>query len=96
MESGVKTQGRKEEEVRTLFLGNDKNNIIVNYLFKLVFVLKFSGLSGYLKGYLKSRKNKLPRKNKHEFFVRRCRFIKDISLLPFLIQHNYRSSLCND
>ena len=96
MESGVKTEGRKEEEVRTLFLGNDKNNIIVNYLFKLVFVLKLSGLSGCLKGYLKSRKNKLPRKNKLKFSVRRCRFIKDISLLPFLIQHIYRSPLCND
>ena len=47
-------------------LGNDKNNVIVNYLFiKLVFVLKLSGLNGYLKGYLKSRVNKLPRKNKY-------------------------------
>ena len=25
-------QGRKEEEVGTLLLGNDKNNVIVNYL----------------------------------------------------------------
>ena len=41
-------------------LGNDKNNVIVNYLFiRLVFVLKLSGLNGYLKGYLKSRINKL-------------------------------------
>ena len=31
-ESGVTTQGRKEEEVGTLLLGNDKN-VIVNYLF---------------------------------------------------------------
>ena len=31
-ESGVTTQGRKEEEVGTLLLGNDKNNVIVNYL----------------------------------------------------------------
>ena len=44
--------------------GNDKNNVIVNYLFiKLVFVLKLLGLNGYLKGYLKSRINKLLRKN---------------------------------
>ena len=43
-------------------LGNDKNNIIVNCLFfKLVFVLKLSGLNGYLKGYLKSRVNELLR-----------------------------------
>ena len=34
-ESGVTTQGRKEVEVGTLLLGNDKNNVIVNYLFKL-------------------------------------------------------------
>ena len=64
-ESGVTTQGRTEEEVCTLLLGNDKNNVTVNYLLiKLVFVLKLLGLSGYLKGYLKSRVNKLPRKNK--------------------------------
>ena len=31
-ESGVTTQGRKEVEVGTLLLGNDKNNVIVNYL----------------------------------------------------------------
>ena len=42
-------------------VGNDKNNVIV----KLFFVLKLSGLNGYLKGYLKSRINKLPRKNKY-------------------------------
>ena len=30
--SGVITQGRKEMEVGTLLLGNDKNNVIVNYL----------------------------------------------------------------
>ena len=47
-------------EVGTLLLGNDKNNVIVNYLFiKLVFLLKLLGLNGYLKGYLKSRINKL-------------------------------------
>ena len=52
--------GRKEEEVGTLLQGNDKNNIFVSYLFiKLVFVLKLLGL----KGYLKSRINKLPRKS---------------------------------
>ena len=69
-------------------LGNDKNNVVVNYLFiKLVFVLKLLGLNGYLKGYLKSRKKKLPRKSKYKFSVRRCRLIKDISLLSFLIQY---------
>ena len=48
----------------TMTDGNDKNNVIVNYLFiKLVFVLKLLGLNGYLKGYLKSRINKLLRKN---------------------------------
>ena len=42
-------------------LGNDKNNIVFNYLsIKLVFVLKLFGLNGYLKDYLKSRINKLP------------------------------------
>ena len=47
-------------EVGTLLLGNDKNNVIVNYLFiKLLFVLKLSGLNDYLNGYLKSRINKL-------------------------------------
>ena len=50
--SGVITQERKEEEVGTLLLGNDKNNVIVNYLFIKLF----------LKGYLKSSINKLPRK----------------------------------
>ena len=90
------TQGRKEVKVGTLLPGNDKSNLIVNYLFKLFFVLELSGLNDYLKGYLKSRINKLPRKNKYQFSVRRCRFIKDISLLSFLIQHIYRSPLCND
>ena len=81
----------------TLLLDNDKSNLIVNYLFiKLVFVLKLSGLNGYLKDYLKARINKLPRKNKYKFSIRRCRFIKDISVLPFLIQHIYISPLCND
>ena len=48
-------------------LGNDKNSVIVNYLFtKLVFVLKLLGLNGYLKGYLKSRINKLPKKKKNK------------------------------
>ena len=87
----------KEEEVGTLLLGNDKNSVIVNYLFtKLVFVLKLLGLNGYLKGYLKSRINNLPRKSKYKFSVKRCRFIKDISLLSFLIQYIYRSPLPND
>ena len=90
--------GGKEEEVGTLLLGNDKNNIVFNYLsINLVFVLKLFGLNGYLKDYLKSRINKLPRKNKHKFSVRRCRFIiKDISLLSFLIQHISRSKLRKD
>ena len=91
-ESGVTTQGRKEEEVDTLLLGSDKNSVIVNYLFKLVFVLKLLGLNDYLK----SRINKLPRKYKYKFSVRRCRFFKDISLLSYLIQHIYRSPLHND
>ena len=64
-------------EVGTLLLGNDKNNVIVNYL-----------LSFYLKGHLKSRINKLLRKkSKYQFSVRRCGFIKDITLSSFLIQH---------
>ena len=80
--SGVTTQGRqKEEEVGTSLLGNDKNNVIVNYLFiKIVLVLKLSGLDGYLK----SRINMLPKKKIYKFSVR-CRFIKDICLLSFLI-----------
>ena len=94
---GVTIQGVKENEVGTLLLGNDKNYVIVNYLYiKLVFVLKLSGLNDYLKGYLKSRINKLPRKNKYKFSVRRCSFVKDISLLSFLIKQIYRSPLCND
>ena len=69
-ESGVTTQGRKEVEVGTLLLGNDKNNVIVNYLFiKLVFVLKLSGLNGYLKGYLKSGINKLLKKTNINFLL---------------------------
>ena len=84
-------------EVGTLLLGNDKNSVIANYLFiKLFFVLKLSGLNDYLKSYLKSRINKLLRKNKYQFSVGRLRFIKDISLLSFLIQHIYRSPLHND
>ena len=34
----VTTQGRKKEEVGTLLLGNDKNNVIVNYLFIKLFI----------------------------------------------------------
>ena len=30
--------GRKKEEVGTLLLGNDKNNVIVNYLFIKLFI----------------------------------------------------------
>ena len=37
-ESGVTTQGRKEKEVGTPLLGNDKNNVIVNYLFINLFI----------------------------------------------------------
>ena len=51
-------------------LGNDKNNVTVNFLFiKLVFGLKLLGLNGNLNGYLKSGINKLPRKNKYKFSV---------------------------
>ena len=46
-------------ELGTLFLDNDKNDVI-----KLFFVFKLSGLNSYLKGYLKPRTNKLPKKNK--------------------------------
>ena len=54
------TQGRKEV-VGTLLLGNDKNCYCQLFI-KLSFVFKLSGLNGYLKGYLKSRINKLPKK----------------------------------
>ena len=92
--SGIITQGRKEDEVATLLVSNDKKNVIVNYLFiKLVFVLKLLGLNRCLKGYLKSRINNLPRKSKYKFSVRRCRFIRDISLLSYLILYIYRSPL---
>ena len=55
------TQGRKKVEVGTPLLGNDKNIVIVNYL-SYFFLLKLSELNGYLKGYLKPRINKLPKK----------------------------------
>ena len=32
------THGTKEVEVGTLLLGNDKNNVIVNYLFIKLFI----------------------------------------------------------
>ena len=35
------TQGRKEVEVGTLLLGNDKNSVIVNYLLSHRFCLSF-------------------------------------------------------
>ena len=35
---GGSRQGRKEEEVGTLLLDNDKNNVIVNYLFIKLFI----------------------------------------------------------
>ena len=48
-------------------LGSDKDNVIVNYFFvKLVSVLKLLGLNGYLKGYLKSRINKLLKKRNNK------------------------------
>ena len=37
-ESGVTAQGRKEVKVGTLLLGNDKNNVNVNYLFIKLFI----------------------------------------------------------
>ena len=40
-ESGVTTQERKEVEVGTLLLGNDKNNVIVNYLLSYLLCLSF-------------------------------------------------------
>ena len=41
---------------------NGKSNVIVNNPRKLFFVFKLSGLNGYLKGYLMSMINKLPKK----------------------------------
>ena len=50
-ESGFPTLGRKEEEVCTLLLGNDKNNVNVNYLFiKLVFFVEAFGTRLLSKG----------------------------------------------
>ena len=46
----------------TLLLGNDKNNVIINYLLSYFLCLSFWGLNGYLKGYLKSKIIKLPQK----------------------------------
>ena len=40
-ESGVATQGRKEVEVGTLLLGNDKNNVIVNKVLSCFECLSF-------------------------------------------------------
>ena len=40
-ESGVTTQGRKEVEVGTLLLGNDKNSVIVSYLLSYLLCLSF-------------------------------------------------------
>ena len=39
--TGVTTQGRKEVEVGTLLLGNDKNNVIANYLLNYLLCLSF-------------------------------------------------------
>ena len=45
------TQGRKEVEVGTLLLGNDKNNVIVNYLFiKFFFCVETFGTKLLSKG----------------------------------------------
>ena len=64
-------------------LGNDKNNVVVNYLFiKLVFVLKLLGLNGYLKGYLKSRINKLLKKIIINFLLANADLLK-ISFIFF-------------
>ena len=38
---GVTTQGRKEMEVGTLLLGNDKNNVITIYLLNYFLYLSF-------------------------------------------------------
>ena len=53
-------------------------------------------LSYLSKGLSKVKDKQTNEKKKHQFSVRRCRFTKDISLLSFLIQHIYRSPLCND
>ena len=74
------TQGRKKVEVGTPLLGNDKNIVIVNYL-SYFFLLKLSELNGYLKGYLKPRINKLPKKK--NFSLSKYRFIKDMSFIFF-------------
>ena len=74
------TQGRKKVEVGTPLLGNDKNIVIVNYL-SYFFLLKLSELNGYLKGYLKPRINKLPKKK--IFSLSKYRFIKDMSFIFF-------------
>ena len=50
----------RKEVVGTLLPGNVKTVLFSNI--KLSFVFKISGLNGYLKGYLKSRINKLPKK----------------------------------
>ena len=50
-------------EVGTPLLGNDKNCYCQLFI-KLSFLFKLSGLNGYLKGYLKSRISKLPKKIK--------------------------------
>ena len=37
----VTTRGRKEVEVGTLLLGNDENNVIVNYILRYFLCLSF-------------------------------------------------------
>ena len=64
-------------------LGSDKDNVIVNYFFvKLVSVLKLLGLNGYLKGYLKSRINKLLKKIIINFLLANADLLK-ISFIFF-------------
>ena len=60
-------------------LGNNKSNVIVNYLFMLVFVLKLSGL----KGYLKSKINKLWRKYEYKFKLEDADSLKISVFYPF-------------
>ena len=63
-------------------LGSDKD-VIVNYFFvKLVSVLKLLGLNGYLKGYLKSRINKLLKKIIINFLLANADLLK-ISFIFF-------------
>ena len=57
------TQRRKEVEVGTLFLGNDKSNVIGNYLLSYFLCLSFWA-KWLSKDYLKSRNKSTTEKNK--------------------------------